>query len=81
MNYNYFQIVHGILWTMFIFGMIVSLLYAYGFENHMKKKRSELSKLQKKIFEAQRKGDIELAGQLSLKAEKLEEEIVNKNKT
>ena len=79
MNYSYFEIVHGILWAMFIFGMFASLLHSYGFENHIKKKRSELSKLQQKIFEAQRKGDLRLAGELSLKAEKLEEELVNKN--
>ena len=47
----------------------------------MKRKRSKLSKLQQKIFEAQRKGDIKLAGELSLEAEKLEEEIINKNNT
>lgn len=80
MNYSYMEFAHGVLWTIFISGMVAALLYSYVFENHVKNRRKRFAELQQKIFEAQRKGDIRLAGELSLEADKLEKEIINESK-
>ena len=71
------EFAHIFLWTMFLFGIIPVTIYLYFYNNSIEKKLLKLSKLQQKIFEAQRKGDIKLAGKLSIEAEKLEKQIIN----
>ena len=77
MNYDYTDLAHAFLWTIFLLGTITGTIYMYVFKDTIEKKLLKLSKLQQKIFEAQRKGDIQLAGELSQEAEKLEKEIMN----
>ncbi len=77
MNYSYMEFAHVFLWTIFLLGIISVTMYMYVFKDSTEKKLLKLSKLQQKVFEAQRKGDIKLAGEYSLKAEKLEKEIIN----
>ena len=48
----------------------------FGIKSPIEKKKDELSKLQEKAFQAQRNGDLRLAGQYYHKAEALETEIV-----
>ncbi len=80
MNYNYVDLAHTFLWTIFLLGTIPVTMYLYFHKNSTEKKLLKLSKLQQKIFEAQRKGDIKLAGEFSQQAEKLEMEIINESK-
>jgi hypothetical protein len=77
MEYSYIEFTHSLLWTIFLLGIISITLHLYLYKDGVEKKITKLSKLQKKIFEAQRKGDIRLAGELSLEAEKLEKQIIN----
>ena len=53
------------------------ILKFLGFKSEIEKKKEKLSKLQKKAFEAQRNGNLRLAGQYLSEAEKLETEIVD----
>jgi len=76
MNYDYTDLAHAFLWAIFLFGTISMTIYLYVFEDSIDKKLLKLTKLQRKVFEAQRKGDIRLAGELSLQAEKLEKKIL-----
>ena len=80
MNYSYMEFAHGVLWTIFLSGMAAAFLHSYVFQNHVESRRKRFAELQQKIFEAQRKGDIRLAGELSLEADKLEKEIINESK-
>ena len=48
----------------------------FGIKSPLEKKKSQLSKLQRQAMEAQRNGDLRLAGKLYLEAEVLETEIV-----
>ena len=50
-----------------------------GIKTKQEKLRTELAKLQGLAFEAQRKGDMELAGEYSLKAEKLIDQLDNED--
>jgi len=81
MNYSYMEFAHDFLWTIFLLGIISVTIHMYIFKDSVEKKLLKLSKLQQKIFEAQRKGDIKLAGELALKAEKLEMEVINESKS
>ena len=81
MNHNYVDLAHTFLWTIFLLGTIPVTMYLYFHKNSIEKKLLKLSKLQQKIFEAQRKGDIKLAGELALEAEKLEMEVMNESKS
>jgi hypothetical protein len=74
------EFAHGVLWTIFLSGMVAAFLHSYIFQNHVESRRKRFTELQQKIFEAQRKGDIRLAGELSLEADKLEKEIINESK-
>ena len=76
MQYSYIEFAHGVLWAVFISGIFAALLHSYVFENNSKNKKTKFAKLQQKIFEAQRKGDIRLAGELSLEADKIEKQII-----
>ena len=49
----------------------------FGIESKTEKLRRLLVKYERLAFEAQRKGDIKLAGELSIEAEKLEKQIIN----
>ena len=80
MQYSYIEFAHGVLWAIFISGIFAALLHSYVFKHSSENKKTEFAKLQQKIFEAQRKGDIRLAGELSLEAEKLQMEITNESK-
>ena len=53
------------------------VLKILGFKSEIEKKKEKLSKLQKKAFDAQRNGNLRLAGQYLSEAEKLETEIVD----
>jgi len=48
----------------------------FGFKTPVDRKKTELAKLQQKAFEAQRNGDLALAGKYYLEAEMLETEII-----
>ena len=48
-----------------------------GIKTKQEKLRTELAKLQGLAFEAQRKGDMELAGEYSLKAEQIIDQLCN----
>jgi len=48
----------------------------FGFKTPLEKKQSRLSTLQEKAFQAQRNGDLRLAGKYYHEAEVLETEIV-----
>ncbi len=51
-----------------------------GIKTGIEKKKQRLSTLQKKAFEAQRNGDLRLAGKYLMEAEALETEIVDEIK-
>ncbi len=53
------------------------VLKILGFKSEIEKKKEKLSKLQKKAFDAQRNGNLRLAGQYLSEAEKLETEIID----
>mgnify|MGYP003121029790 CR=1 FL=1 len=76
MQYSYIEFAHGVLWAIFISGIFAVLLHSYVFKHSSENKKTEFAKLQQKIFEAQRKGDIRLAGELSLEADKIEKQII-----
>lgn len=50
-----------------------------GIKPPEEKLREQLAKLQQQAFEAQRNGDMELAGQLNLKADQIIEQLYNKD--
>ena len=53
------------------------ILSILGIKTGIEKKKDKLNKLREKSFQAQRNGDLRLAGKYLLEAEKLETEILN----
>ena len=53
------------------------ILSILGIKTGIEKKKDKLSKLREKSFQAQRNGDLRLAGKYLLEAENLETEILN----
>ena len=49
----------------------------FGIRNALEKKQDKLAELREKAFEAQRRGNLSLAGKYLHEAEELETEIVN----
>ena len=68
---------NSLLWAIFIFGIFASIAHLYLFKDKADERKTKLAKLHQKAFEAQRKGDMKLAGKFLLEAESLEAEITN----